>query len=106
MLSVVLFLVSALALFGLAYALWRFWEQFARRTPEEEAFDARVAALNRRQAYRMSDEDLTHPLTEDEAWKIMVQRGRDGWRRERYSGNLSRRQGEKRRRPNLRNQSE
>ncbi len=96
----VLFLLSAMVLLGAVYALWHYWDNLARRTPEEEAFDERVAALNQRQANRISDDELTHPLTEDEAWQIMISRGKRGWRRrERYSGDLSRRQGERRRRP-------
>jgi len=94
-----LFLISAVLLLGAIYAVWRYWDNLSRRTPEEEAFDERVAALNRRQANRISDEDLTHPLTEDEAWQVMISRGQRGWRRrERYGGDLSRRVGERRRR--------
>jgi hypothetical protein len=58
-----------------------------------------VAALNRRQANRISDEDLANPLSGDEAWQAMIDRGRRGLRRrERYGGDLSRRVGERRRR--------
>jgi hypothetical protein len=95
----VLFLLSAVLLLSAVYVVWRYWDNLSRRTPEEEAFDERVAALNRRQANRISDEDLTHPLTEDEAWQVMISRGqRGGRRRERYSGDLTRRLGERRRR--------
>ena len=94
-----LFLASAVLLLGGVYALWRYWDNLAHVSPEEEAFDERVAALNERQANRVSDEELTHPVSEDEAWKIMISRGQQGRRRrERYGGVLSRRVGERRRR--------
>jgi hypothetical protein len=94
----VLFLITAVLLLGGVYALWRYWDNLARLSPEEEAFDERVAALNERQANRVSDEELAHPVSEDEAWQIMVSRGQRPRRRERYGGELSRRIGERRRR--------
>ena len=96
---IVLFLISAVLLLGVVYALWRYWDTLARRTPEEEAFDERVAALNQRQSHRISDDELANPLSEDEAWQIMISRGQRGRRRrERYGGDLARRMGERRRR--------
>ena len=98
-LPILLFLLSAALLLGVVYALWRYWDNVSRLSPEEEAFDERVAALNERQANRISDEDLAHPVDEDEAWRIMVSRGKQGRRRrERYVGELARRIGERRRR--------
>jgi hypothetical protein len=95
----VLFLGSAALLLGAVYALWRYWDNLARLSLEEEAFDERVAALNERQANRVSDEELARPVNEDEAWQIMISRGQRGKRRrERYGGELSRRIGERRRR--------
>jgi len=94
----VLFLITAALLLGGVYALWRYWDNLARLSPEEEALDERVAALNERQANRVSDEELTRPVSEDEAWQMMISRGRRGRRRERYGGELSRRVGERRRR--------
>lgn len=96
---IVLFVVSALLLLGGVYLLWRYWDTLARRSPEEEAFDERVAALNERQAHRISDEDLAHPLNEEEAWQIMIRRGRRGTRSQRYGGDLARRVDDRRRRP-------
>ena len=75
MLPIVLFLLFAVLLLGVVYALWRYWDNLSRLSPEEEAFDERVAALNERQANRISDEQLAHPLSEDDAWNIMVRRG-------------------------------
>jgi len=96
--STLLFLLSAAVLLGVVYALWRYWDNVSRRSPEEEAFDERVAALNERQANRISDEDLANPVDQDEAWRIMVSRGRQPRRGERYVGELARRIGERRRR--------
>ena len=96
---ILLFLFSAALLLGVVYALWHYWNNVSRLSPEEEAFDERVAALNERQANRISDEELAHPVDEDEAWRIMVSRGQQGRRRrERYAGELARRTGERRRR--------
>jgi hypothetical protein len=98
-LPILLFVLSAALLLGVIYALWRYWDNVSRRSPEEEAFDERVAALNERQAKRISDEDMAHPVDEDEAWRIKVSRGQQGRRRrERYGGQLARRIGERRRR--------
>ena len=96
---IVLFLFFAALLLGLIYALWRYWDSVAHISPEEEEFDERMASLNERQANRISDEDLSQPLSEDDAWSIMVSRGRrTGKRSERYGGNLAQRAGERRRR--------
>lgn len=96
---IILFLISAVLLLGIIYALWRYWRRLAPLSPEEEEYDERVAALNERQANRMSDEQLRNPLTEEDAWKIMVERGRRiGRRSDRYGGDLSRRAKERRRR--------
>ena len=96
---ILLFVLSAALLLGVVYALWRYWDNVSRLSPEEEAFDERVAALNERQANRISDEELAQPIDEDEAWRIMVSRGQRGRRRrERYGGELARRIGERRRR--------
>lgn len=95
-----LFLVFAVLLLGVIYAVWRYWNGLAHLSAEETEFDERMAALNERQAYRISDEQLTHPVTQDDAWSIMVNRGRrTGRRRERYGGDLARRTNDRRRRP-------
>ena len=94
-----LFLIFAVLLLAVIYAVWRYWESLAHISPEEEEFDERVASLNERQAHRISDEQLTHPMTEDDAWSIMVDQGRrSGRRRERYGGDLARRTSDRRRR--------
>lgn len=94
-----LFLIFAVLLLAVVYAVWRYWERLARVSYEEEEFDERMAALNERQSHRISDEQLTHPPSEDDAWRVMVERGRRvGRRRERYGGDLARRTRDRRRR--------
>jgi hypothetical protein len=110
-----LFIFFTLLIAGALLLVWRYWNTIAHVSPEEEAFDERMTALNDRQANRLSDDQLTHPLTDDDAWSVMVRRGRrDRERRrrptratqrrlpppreERYGGELSRRVDERRRR--------
>jgi hypothetical protein len=111
---IILFIFFTALVAGALLLVWRYWNTIARVSPEEEAFDERMTALNDRQANRLSDDQLTHPLTDDDAWSVMVQRGRrDRARRrpprptqrrlpapreERYGGELSRRVDERRRR--------
>ena|SRR5690349_10260041 len=112
---IILFIFFTALVAGALLLVWRYWNTIARVSPEEEEFDERMTALNDRQANRLSDEQLTHPLTDDDAWSVMVRRGqrdRDRHRRtpratkrrqlplreERYAGELSRRVDERRRR--------
>jgi hypothetical protein len=80
---IVLFVIFAVLLLAIIYALWRYWFSIAQVTPEEEEFDERVAALNERQANRISDEQLLRPFSEEDAWQIMVRRGQQPLRRRR-----------------------
>jgi hypothetical protein len=93
-----MYIVFALLMVAAVYALWRYWEGLVDRSPEEEAFERRLTRLNERQANRYSDDELTTAPDEDEAWKIMVERGRRSRRRDRYAGDLTRRAGDRRRR--------
>jgi hypothetical protein len=112
---IILFLFFTALVAGALLLVWRYWNTIARVSPEEEEFDERMTALNDRQANRLSDEQLTHPLTDDDAWSVMVQRGRRArerqrrptratqrrqlpLREERYGGDLSQRERERRRR--------
>jgi hypothetical protein len=112
---IILFLFFTALVAGALLLVWRYWNNIARVSPEEEEFDERMTALNDRQANRLSDDQLTHPLTDDDAWSVMVQRGRrDRERRrkpprstqrrqlpareQRYGGELARRVNERRRR--------
>ena len=111
LLFIVFVVLIALALFG----VWRYWNNLARVSPEEEEFDDMMSKLNDRQANRLSDEVLTNPLSDEDAWQIMVRRGKrlgNGKprkpretaprllppRRERYGGELARRVEERRER--------
>jgi hypothetical protein len=112
---ILLFIFFTALVAGALLLVWRYWNAIARVSPEEEEFDERMTALNDRQANRLSDEQLTHPLTDDDAWSVMVQRGRRERERrrkpprpsqrrlpppreERYGGDLSQRERERRRR--------
>jgi Flp pilus assembly protein TadB len=75
---VILYLILALAaalLIGLAALLWRVWDSYTNRTPEDEVHEHELASLNDAQANRVSDQQLTRPIDNDSAWQTMVQRG-------------------------------
>lgn len=101
MLTPILFILTAVLLIAIVYGIWAYWNSISQRSPEEEAFDKRVATLNQRQAYRLSDKQLSKKMSEDDAWQIMVNQGRRSTQRrqERYNGELMRRQGDRKRRP-------
>ncbi|RRR74354.1 MAG: hypothetical protein EI684_07280 [Candidatus Viridilinea halotolerans] len=69
------FIGIGLAFTLLAIVLWRAWAAFVRRTPDDEARERDLAALNDAQANRLSDSQLTRPVDTDGAWRTMVQRG-------------------------------
>lgn len=83
-----LFALFAAFLLLAAYLLWRYWGALTTVSPEEERFERRIAALNERQAHRYSDEELAMPVTEEDAWRVMVERGRRAARRNRSMGVL------------------
>ncbi len=85
-----LFVLFAAFLLLAAYLLWRYWGALTTVSPEEERFEQRIAALNERQAHRYSDEELATPITEEDAWRVMVERGRRTARRDRSTGDLMR----------------
>lgn len=92
MTPLIIFALCAVLIVGIGVVLWRYWENLTQVSPEEEMFDRRVARLNERQAYQMTDDELARPITEDEAWKVMVARGRRASQRhDRYNGDLERR---------------
>lgn len=72
--------VAGLLLGGVGLA-WYVWRATMRVTPQEEAYDDRVASMNERQAHRLSDERLTKPPSDEDAWALMVQRGQRQQRR-------------------------
>jgi membrane protein implicated in regulation of membrane protease activity len=91
------YIVFAIGLLIGVYFLWRYWADMVDRSPEEAAYERRISALNERQANRYSDDELTDVPSEDEAWRIMVERGQRVGRRDRYGGDLRRRARERRR---------
>jgi len=110
-----LFLVFVVLIALVLAAVLRYWNNLARVSPEEEEFDELVSALNDRQANRISDDLLTNPLSDEDAWQVMVRRGKrlgmprrrkpretqprlPAPRRERYGGQLARRIEERRER--------
>jgi membrane protein implicated in regulation of membrane protease activity len=93
----ILFIIFAVLLLLAIYGIWRFWSGLIAVSRAESRYEQRMAALNERQANRYTDEQLTHPANDDEAWRIMVQRGKRATRRERYSGSLSNRSRDRRR---------
>jgi hypothetical protein len=115
-LPIALLLLFIVLLCGVLFAVWRYWDNLTRLSPEEEEYDERVAAMNERQANRLSDDQIRTPVTDDEAWNIMVRRGqreprrrsrysrsderRPAARRDRYGGDLARRADERRERSN------
>ncbi len=87
LLFLIFLLIIAIALF----AIWRYWDRITRVTAEEQEYDERVAALNERQANRLSDEQLRRTVSEDDAWGIMVNRGRRDRERRRRPRETTRR---------------
>ncbi len=75
--------LTAALLIGLVVLLWRVWASYTNRSPEDEAREHELAALNDAQANRVSDQQLTRPLDNDSAWQTMVQRGGPPSRRRR-----------------------
>ncbi len=71
----VLFPLAAALLAALVALIWRVWGTYTDRSDEAEAHERKLAALNNRQANRVSDQLLTRPLDNDSAWQTMVQRG-------------------------------
>jgi hypothetical protein len=91
-----LYIVFGLLLVAIVAFLWRYWSTLVDRSPEEEAYERRLTALNERQANRYSDDELTDTPSDDEAWRIMVERGRRSGRRDSYGGDMTRRAGSRR----------
>lgn len=84
---VLLFLIVTSLLGVVLYLVWRYWDETARLGPDDEDYERKVAALNERQANRLSDDQLLKQPDENEAWTLMVERGRrarQGSRRAEY----------------------
>jgi hypothetical protein len=95
--ELLLFAVLAVILIAVVVAIRRYWDDQVELSADEEAYDKRVARLNERQANRFTDEQLTAPPSNDDAWQIILQRGRRALaRRNRYGGDYTRRTRERR----------
>jgi hypothetical protein len=94
-----LFVLLAFILIAVVYGIWRYWDSQVELSPDEEAYDKRVANLNERQANRITDEQLTRPPSDEDAWQIILQRGRKAIsRRNRYGGDYTRRTSDRQKR--------
>ncbi|MBX0329350.1 hypothetical protein K2Z83_16890 [Oscillochloris sp. ZM17-4] len=78
-----LFVVAALLLILLVALIWRFWQNFAEVSPEEEELDRSIASLNDEQANRSSDAQIARQMDTETGWQIMVRRGQRDSRRAR-----------------------
>jgi hypothetical protein len=78
-----LFAVAAMLLILLVALLWRFWQNYAHVTPEEEELERSIASLNDAQANRSSDQQIVREIDTETGWQIMVRRGQQAARRER-----------------------
>ncbi len=94
--GVLIGIIGAVLLGLMCYVLWRYWTDVTARTPDSDRYERRIAALNERQANRYSDDQLKNPVDGDDAWALMVQRGKRIARRPRYSGSFARRNDERR----------
>jgi hypothetical protein len=81
--DIFLFLFLAAGVLAVVYGVWRYWNNLVEVSPEEEAYERQVANLNERQANRISDEQLTKPPSDDDAWQIIQRRGQRAMRRQR-----------------------
>ncbi|ABY36526.1 MAG TPA: hypothetical protein DEF43_02620 [Chloroflexus aurantiacus] len=79
--GLVVAILVTLILGGIGIIAWRYWREQVNISPEDEELLREIAELNDRQANRISDQRLRSRVDPDEAWQIMVQRGRKSSRR-------------------------
>jgi hypothetical protein len=91
------FIIAAVIFLVIVGLLWRYWQSVAEVSASDESFSRRVARLNERQSNRIDDDHLRNITDDDEAWRIMVDRGRQSDRLPTYS-NTTRRARERQRR--------
>jgi len=91
------FIIAAVIFLVIVGLLWRYWQSVAEVSASDESFSRRIARLNERQSNRIDDEHLRNITDDDEAWRIMVDRGRQSDRLPTYS-NTTRRARERQRR--------
>ena len=91
------FIIAAVIFLVIVGLLWRYWQSVAEVSASDESFSRRIARLNGRQSNRIDDDHLRNITDDDEAWRIMVDRGRQSDRLPTYS-NTTRRARERQRR--------
>lgn len=91
------FIIAAIIFLVIVGLLWRYWQSVAEVSASDESFSRRIARLNERQSNRIDDDHLRNITDDDEAWRIMVDRGRQSDRLPTYS-NTTRRARERQRR--------
>lgn len=91
------FVIAAVIFLVIVGLLWRYWQSVAEVSASDESFSRRIARLNERQSNRIDDDRLRAITDDDEAWRIMVDRGRQSDRLPTYS-NTTRRARERQRR--------
>ena len=91
------FIIAAVIFLMIVGLLWRYWQSVAEVSASDESFSRRIARLNERQSNRIDDDHLRNITDDDEAWRIMVDRGRQSDRLPTYS-NTTRRARERQRR--------
>lgn len=79
--GLVVAILVMLILGSIGIVAWRYWREQVNISPEDEELLREIAELNDRQANRISDQRLRSRIDPDEAWQIMVQRGRKSSRR-------------------------
>lgn len=80
-----LFFVVAFVFIVIVGVMWRYWQSVSEVNPSDEAMSRRIARLNDRQANRIEDELLRTRQSNEDAWRIMVERGENALRRPRYT---------------------
>jgi hypothetical protein len=75
------FVLVAVVLAGLAFLVWRLWEDYVNKSPADEELERDLVSLNDAQANRVSDTQLRRPVEPDDAWRTMVERGKAPTRR-------------------------
>ena len=91
------FIIAAVIFLVIVGLLWRYWQSVAEVSASDESFSRRIARLNERQSNGIDDDHLRNITDDDEAWRIMVDRGRQSDRLPTYS-NTTRRARERQRR--------
>ena len=91
------FVIAAVVFLVIVGLLWRYWQSVAEVSASDESFSRRIARLNERQSNRIDDDHIRNITDDDEAWRIMVDRGRQSDRLPTYS-NTTRRARERQRR--------